>query len=57
MDITDEKLREETITLERERVIRPVQENNIEYTKEKCSQTVADWLIGKVCYLCPHREK
>ena len=57
MDITDEKLREETITLERKQAVRPVNDTNIEYTKEKCSQAVADWLIGRVCYLCPHREK
>ena len=56
MDITDEKLIEEKITLEKEKMIRPHGEANLEYVNHKISQTMADWLIGKVCKLCPHRE-
>ena len=56
MGITDEKLGEDKILVERETAVRTIMDEPSDYDVRRYTQNVADWLVVKFCRICPHRE-
>ena len=57
MEITDEKLKENTIISEdwnydRDQGV----EREYEWLAKKYKHNMADWLVNNFCRICPHRE-